>query len=253
MHIHVQTTTPDAVRALRTHFRAESRGQIVHDSIHRRSGWTETYLLNIGATHAAFAGVAIGGPWSGKPTIFEFYVVPEFRTRAFDLFEAFLAACPAQRFEVQSNDVLLTAMLHTYGHDIVSEKILFEDQQTTHLVMPGTVLKALTPETEIRGCLERRQGGGEWQMELDHEYVGNGGVLFHYNRPYADIYMEIREPFRQRGLGTFLVQALKAECYRLGAVPVARCDPANVASRRTLQRSGFVPFAHILLGELTPR
>jgi RimJ/RimL family protein N-acetyltransferase len=53
-----------------------------------------------------------------------------------------------------------------------------------------------------------------------------------------------------QGLGSFLVQELKRVCYELGAVPGARCNPDNVASRRTLQRAGFVPFAHILDGEL---
>jgi RimJ/RimL family protein N-acetyltransferase len=68
---------------------------------------------------------------------------------------------------------------------------------------------------------------------------------FHSNRPYADIYMEIAEPQRQRGFGASLVQELKRECYEMGA---ARCSSQNVASRKTLQRAGFIPFAHILIG-----
>jgi len=78
--------------------------------------------------------------------------------------------------------------------------------------------------------------------------AAKGGILFHYNRPYGDIYMDVAEAFRGRGLGAYLVQELKRECYALGAVPCARCNPTNVASRRTLQRAGFVPFAHILNG-----
>jgi GNAT superfamily N-acetyltransferase len=81
--------------------------------------------------------------------------------------------------------------------------------------------------------------------------AGDRGILFHYNQPYGDIYMEITEPFRQRGLGSYLVQELKRECRELGAVPSARCNPTNVASRRTLQRAGFVPVAHILTGSFS--
>jgi GNAT superfamily N-acetyltransferase len=98
--------------------------------------------------------------------------------------------------------------------------------------------------------MEQRQGGGEWHLELEGNLAGKGGILFHYNRPYGDIYMEISEPQRRRGLGAFLVQELKRACRELGAVPCARCSPANVASRKTLQRAGFVPFAHILIGGL---
>jgi RimJ/RimL family protein N-acetyltransferase len=78
--------------------------------------------------------------------------------------------------------------------------------------------------------------------------AASGGILFHYNRPYGDIYMETAEAFRRRGLGSFLVQELKRVCYEGGQVPAARCSPNNIASRRTLQRAGFVPCGHILKG-----
>src|SRR4029450_6274661 len=86
----------------------------------------------------------------------------------------------------------------------------------------------------------------EWLLEMEGNTGAKGGILFHYNRPYGDIYMEVSEPFRRRGLGSYLVQELKRRCYELGAIPCARCNPQNIASRRTLQRAGFVPFAHIL-------
>ena len=85
---------------------------------------------------------------------------------------------------------------------------------------------------------------------VDGAVAAKGGILFHYNPPYGDIYMEVMEKFRKHGLGSYLVQELKRECYKLGAIPCARCDPTNVVSRKTLQRAGFVPFAHILNGIL---
>jgi GNAT superfamily N-acetyltransferase len=224
--------------------------QIVHDSIHRREGWTLSYLLEADGAVAGFGSVAIGGPWTGKPTIFEFYLSPEYRHRAFDLFEAFLAAGNPEFFEVQSNDALVTVLSLTYGHGIATEAIVFRDEQTTSLAANGTVLRCVTPEDEIRACLERRQGGGEWLLALDGAEVGKGGILFHYNRPYGDIYMDVNEPYRRRGFGSYLVQELKRICYTLGAIPGARCNPTNVASRKTLQRAGFVPFAHILNGTI---
>ena len=81
---------------------------------------------------------------------------------------------------------------------------------------------------------------------MGEETVATGGILFHYNEPYGDIYMEVVERFRRRGLGAFLVQELKPVAYGLGSIPGARCDPDNVASRMTLQKAGFVPYAHIL-------
>ncbi|HXJ60206.1 MAG TPA: GNAT family N-acetyltransferase [Verrucomicrobiae bacterium] len=238
------------VLPLRTRHRQEMNCQIVHDSIHRREGWTLIYQLELQGEAVGFGTVAIGGPWKDKPTVLEYYVLPEHRLRAFELFEVFLAAGTPGFFEIQSNDVLPMVMLHTYGRDIMSEKIVFRDGFTTTHPSGGAMMRRVTSEEDVKNHLERRQGSSDWILEMDGQPVGKGGVAFHYNRPYADVYMEVAEPFRRRGLGSYLVQELKRVCYDLGAVPGARCNVGNIASRRTLQRAGFVPYAHILLGTI---
>jgi len=248
MHPQAKLSTAEVVLPLRTRQRQELNNQIVHDSIHRRPGWTLTYLLDLAGAVVGFGSIAIGGPWKDKPTVFEFYILPEQRTRAFDLFEALLAASGARFFEAQTDDVLIATMVLTYGREIGIEKIVFNDQLTTTLPANGATLRRVTSEEEIRSCLEQRQGGGEWLLEIEGNVAAKGGLLFHYNWPYGDIYMEVTEAFRRRGLGSYLVQELKRACYELGAVPGARCSPTNIASRRTLQRAGFVPFAQILIG-----
>jgi RimJ/RimL family protein N-acetyltransferase len=140
--------------------------------------------------------------------------------------------------KAQTNDALLTAMLHLWARDIKSEKIVFHDRMTTVLPPPDAAL--------------HREGspGGEFFLEIEGAVVATGGIMFHYNRPYADIYMRVEEKFRMRGLGSYLVQELKKACYLGGSIPCARCDPDNIASRKTLQKAGFVPCAHILTGSL---
>lgn len=235
---------------LRTRYREEMNCQIVHDSIHKREGWSVSYLLAFDGITAGFGSIAISGPWTNRPTVFEFYVLPEHRSRAFVLFEAFLAASEASFLEVQTNDVLPTIMALTYGRDIGTEKIVFHDKVTTVHPPNGAILRRITSEEEIRKCIERRQGGGEWFLEIEGIVAATGGILFHYNRPYGDLYMEVNEAFQRRGLGSYLVQELKRVCYELGAVPCARCNTTNIASRRTLQRAGFVPFAQLLVGSI---
>jgi len=51
-----------------------------------------SYLLQSDNRAAGFGSVAVAGPWKDKPTVFEFYLLPEQRGRAFDFFEAFVAA-----------------------------------------------------------------------------------------------------------------------------------------------------------------
>src|SRR5262245_55530822 len=100
--------------SLRDAFRREMDCQIVHDSIHDRVGWTIEYALIDGNTPVGFGSVAVAGPWRDKPTVYEFYLEPNFRTRAFELFDAFLAASNPTAFEVQTNDTLSTMMCLTH-------------------------------------------------------------------------------------------------------------------------------------------
>ena len=97
--------------------------QIIHDSIHYRSGWTKEYALVADGLQIGYGSVAVAGPWKEKPTIYEFYVVPHYRASVFRLFENLLQISGARFIEVQSNDPLITPMLHTFSEDVKSESI----------------------------------------------------------------------------------------------------------------------------------
>ncbi len=250
MPISIAVASNQDTLPLRVRYRAEAKEQIVHDSLHTRAGWTKSYLLQFGGRPAGFGSIAIGGPWKDKPTVFEFYLLPEAHGHAFDFFEAFVAASGAQFFEVQTSDLLLAVMLHTFGSDLASEKIVFRDELTTSLPAQGTTLKRITSEEESVCCFQERAGKSEWSLELNAKAVGSGALLFHYNSPYCDVAMEITEEYRRRGLGAYLVQELKRIAYEMGGIPAARCDPKNVASRKTLQKAGLVPFASIMVGKI---
>ena len=240
------------IALLRDAYRREMQSQIVHDSIHDRPGWTEEYVFAYGDRPIGYGSVAVSGPWRDRPTVYEMYLEPECRPRAFELFDAFLGASKAQAFEVQTDDTLSTMMCLAHARDIGTERIVFRDGATTAHSANGAALRCVTPAEEILQAIAERQGGGEWVLEIDGTTVARGGLLFHYNRPYADVYMDVDESYRRRGIGTYLVQELKRLCYELGARPAARCNTTNEASRRTLQRAGMVPFAHILFGSFSP-
>jgi len=232
-------------------YRLEMGCQIIHDSLHSRKGWTEPYLLMAGGVTVGYGSIAVGGPWKGKPTVFEWYVVPQYRSHLFDLFSALLAASGAAAIETQSNDTLLTVILHTFAQSVKSESILFHDKLTTALSPPGALVRHATPDDAAELLRLELDSEAHWVVEVERKVAAAGGVLFHYNRPYGDIYMKVAEPFRRRDLGSYLVQELKRICYEQGNVPAARCNPTNIASRKTLQKAGFVPCGHILSGSVS--
>ena len=244
MELSAKQTTLEEIESWRELYRQEMNCQIIHDSIHSRSGWTVEYFLSAGGAPVGYGSIAVAGPWKDKPSIYEFYVLPHYRSFLFDLFSVLLSASGANRIETQSNDSLLTAMLHTFTHDVVSESILFHDKLTTALAPAGAFFRRVVASDDPKMPADQLCSHGV--VEVGGAVAGKGGILFHYNRPYGDIYMEVAEPFRRRGLGSYLVQELKRVCYEQGNIPSARCNPKNIASRKTLQKAGFVPCGHIL-------
>jgi len=251
MELSAKPASVEDILPWRDMYRLEMGCQIIHDSLHSRKGWTEPYLLIAGGVTVGYGSIAVGGPWKGKPTMFEWYVVPQYRSHLFDLFSALLAASGAAAIETQSNDTLLTVILHTFAQSVKSERILFHDKLTTSLSPPGAMVRHATPDDAVELLRLELDSEAHWVVEVERRLAAAGGVLFHYNRPYGDIYMKVAEPFRRRGLGSYLVQELKRVCYEQGNVPAARCNPTNIASRKTLQKAGFVPCGHILTGSVS--
>lgn len=239
------------IQGMRDMYRHEMSCQIIHDSIHARAGWTHEYLLSEGGTRAGYGSVAVAGPWQSDPTVYEFFVLPPHRGRMFDLFIALLKATGAAFIETQSNDPFLTVMLHTFAPTVSSESILFHDKRTTTHVLPDADFRRATPGDAPQIAQHELDSGASWVVAFEGVVAAAGDILFHYNRPYGDIYMKVADPFRRRGVGTYLVQELKRVCYEGGSVPAARCNPKNTASRQTLQRAGFVPCGHILKGTVS--
>jgi GNAT superfamily N-acetyltransferase len=239
------------IQGMRDMYRQEMNCQIIHDSIHARAGWTHEYLLTEGDARIGYGSVAVAGPWQADPSVYEFFVLPQRRGHIFDLFIAVLKASGAAVIETQSNDPLLTVMLHTFAPTVSSESILFHDKLTTTRTLPGGHFRRVSPDDTAKVAQHELDVDASWVVALEGVVAAAGDVLFHYNRPYGDIYMKVAEPFRRRGVGTYLVQELKRVCYEGGSVPAARCSPKNIASRQTLQRAGFVPCGHIVKGTVS--
>ncbi len=236
----------------REQFRRQAPGQVVHDSLHERAGWTQAYLLKAGDETAGYGAVAMNGPWQGTRTVFEFYLAPSFQAMAAEFFSDFLQASAATHFEIQTEPPLLSTLAGKYVKTWTTDRIVFRDERTTTLPAPsGAVLRQATAADRNRIFAQQVEPAGDHVVELGGEVVATGGWFSHYNPPHRDLYMEVAEPFRRRGIGSWLLQELKRACREAGGIPCARCQPDNIASRAALARAGFAPWCEIVTGEIT--
>jgi GNAT superfamily N-acetyltransferase len=251
MAIEVEAAPLSAVATLRDAYRREMACQIVHDSWHAR-GFTRLYLLREDGVVVGYGAVG-GAPGDPQDVLKEFYVLPPQRGRALPLFRALAAAGGAGWVEAQTNDVLLALMLYDAAVEVSPGAVLFADGAPSALrAAPGVVFRRAADGEVARAFPDAGAPLGSWVVEAAGEVVAAGGLLFHYNPPYGDLFMDVVPAHRRRGYGSFLVQELKRVCHTMGHLPAARCQPSNVASRRTLERAGMFPCARVLRGRLAP-
>jgi GNAT superfamily N-acetyltransferase len=251
MDIDVEPVALEAVLPLRELYRQEMNCQIVHDSLPRR-GFGNLFLLRVDHRVAGY-GFVMGYQGEPKDMVREYYVLPSYRGSALRLFRRLIEVSQARRIESQTNDVLLTLMLYDCASEITSDTIVFHDALTTALTIPGARFRPVTEADQARIFEHKVEGVGEWLIEIEDEgtVVATGGIATHYNPPYGDLYMEVDEPRRRRGYGSYLIQELKRASYEMGRIPAARCHVANQASRATLQKAGLFPCARLLTGVLS--
>jgi GNAT superfamily N-acetyltransferase len=232
MEIKVTRTGLKAIRDLRILFLQESNFQFIYNKCHEY-GWADTWLFNIDGEKAGYGAVWGAEKREDRDAIFEFYLIEPFRNSANRLFEEFCTLSGATLIECQSNDKLLCSMLYEYAQNINAEAVLFEDHFQTDLTVPGAIFSR-----EKSAVTNGREADGYF-LKMNGKIVATGGFMLNYNKPYADIYMEVKEPFRRKGLGSLLIQELKKEIYLMGRVPAARCNVGNKASKASLLKAGF--------------
>jgi len=249
MEIAARKVPLESILPLRQLFLQEADHQIRYNACHER-GWSDSYMLAVDGANVGYGSVK-GREIPDRDTVFEYFVVPPFRKYASLLFRALLAAARPEFIECQSNDPLLSAVLFEHGRAIFADTILFEEHFETQFEFPGARVRRRRAGEDI--FAHGIEPVGDYVVELNGEVIATGGFMLHYNPPFADLYMEVREDWRQRGVASFLLQELKRECYIAGRVPAARCGIHNAASRGALCKAGLKICGFMLIGEVDPR
>lgn len=244
MNTRVTKTTLDEIRDMRASFLQEMNAQFVCDKCHYY-GWSDDYLFMTDDIKIGYGCVWGTGKREDRDCIFECYLLPQYRFYDTVFFEQLARLSGAVYVEVQTNDRSLAPLFFRYTTNIQAEAILFEEDRETTLHVAGANFREKTSADNIDDQHTKHV------VELNGELAGSAGLMLNYNHPYADIYMDVKEPFRRRGLGSFLVQEIKKEAYRLGRVPAARCNITNIISRATLQKAGLRICGYRLKGTIS--
>jgi RimJ/RimL family protein N-acetyltransferase len=223
-------TTLSTVAHLRNQFLQENNIQFVLDKCHRY-GWADTYIFTKNGEQAGYGSVWGKDKREDRDAIFEFYLIESVRNVSNQFFALFCRASNASYIECQSNDRFLYPMFEKFAINTYAEAILFADDHETNLLVD-------------KSSIERKDHANpddcQYVINYDSKVAGTGGFMLNYNVPYADIYYEIHEDYRRKGLGSFFVQELKKEIYKMGRVPAARCNVTNAISKATLLKAGFI-------------
>lgn len=230
--INIIETNLESIQPFRVMFLHENNFQFVCDKCHYY-GWSTDYLFKIEDIVIGYGCVWGTDNREDRDTIFEFFLLPPYRNIATHVFKMFVVATKAIYIECQSNDRLLSSMCYEFSSQIVPEALLFEEHVETHLHIGGVTFDRKPYDDSTTA------DHGGFFLSFNGEVVAEGGHLSNYNKPYSDIYMEVKEGHRGKGYGVLLVQELKKAVYQFGRVPAARCNPANEASKATLLKAGF--------------
>lgn len=176
-----------------------------------------------------------------EAALVEFYVTEGYEPAA--TVRAILDFSKAPLIEVQSNLPFSKVIQDAFAIKSTSGPILFANGDPTLLKLESAKFRAVNASDQI--FEHQSEPIGDWCIEVDGVVVATGGFFTHYNPPFADLYMEVSPPFRRKGIGSFLIQELRAVCLNQSYVPAARCNFDNVASAKCLQRGGMVVCGNI--------
>jgi GNAT superfamily N-acetyltransferase len=247
MDIKVSKVTLSDILPFRELFLKENNFQIRYNACHERN-WSDSYLLMLDGSNVGYGSVKGLDNLKDRDAIFEFFVADTYRQSAEILFPAFAKKVNAKYVETQSNEKLLTALLYEFCERPSSDVILFEDQNGTNYLEADLIFRRMNGKDEI--FEHKGEPVGEFVLEMNSEIVATGGYFTHYNFPYADLYMEVKADHRRKGLGTYLLQEIKKECYKSGRIPAARCSAVNNASKGVMIDAGMMICGSMLVADI---
>lgn len=137
---------------------------------------------------------------------------------------------------------LLGTLFRDYTHEI---SVQVDDSINIRLAQQRDIPHLLTYESDLYETVEELQytvsGNMVYMFEKNEKLIGCGYLIkILLDKHYYDIGMWVNPDFRHCGYASMIISYLKNYCLSKNYIPVCGCASDNIASRKTLERNGFL-------------
>lgn len=199
---------------------------------------------------------------SSDKTLVQFHVSKEYYTYASEIFEYVIKSDIVENAAVSTKEAEFLSLCLDYQKSAGVDRYLFTDNKKIKYELAGfnnlsfRLAKTVDVDTIRNKCEAAFEGYHEDLIKNDQLFVlysedsllGIGEFrIMKSNEEYGDIGMIVAEEYRRKGVGTYIITKLKAHCYNNKLKPMACCNITNTASKKTLEKSGFISNHRIVL------
>jgi len=193
--------------------------------------------------------------------LLRFHLTGEYRARAQEIFRWFVAAHGIRRaiagtiepayfslcLDLQTSSALHSYLFHDNARVAVPSGVggrIFREAEEGEFDAVAHFYRANTdgPGDWIEAFLRARLERGELVGLYDQQGVLATGecIPSRTQPPHADLGMVVAHAYRGRGVGAAMLVHLKERCYDAGWQPICSCAADNAASKRAIEKAGFI-------------
>ncbi len=192
---------------------------------------------------------------NSSKTLVQFHVSKEYYTYAAEIFEYLIKSDIVENAAVSTKETEFLSLCLDYQRSTKVHSYLFTDNKRIKYELDGfktlsfRLAKTVDIDTIKNKCDAAFDGYYEDLIENDQIFVlyeedsllGIGEFrISKSNEQFGDIGMIVAEEYRRKGVGTYIITKLKEHCFNNKLMPMAGCDITNIASKKTLEKSGFI-------------
>ena len=246
---------------------APLRSQYLDELFQPQELYLELKVRKSAAYRLSLAHMPVGYVLLDEPeqTLLEYYVTRPFISQVDAMFGDLLQRCGIRRAFCKSFDHTLLSCCLTFQKSVRPFGVLFREYAPLEQInAPSPVRFRFANANDIPLIVSVNEEIFESDEEI-HETIGNqsmflfeqGTALIGFGifqrtiagRPDFDIGMLVTKPFRRQGYGAYIIRFLTEYCLQNDWRPICGCDIKNTASRRTLEKAGYIGQHRLLLCE----